>query len=572
MPDDFHLANLERPIHDRLLAAERQGLSRRLWAREAALWKEPPEIQEKIRNRLGWLDVAAKMQGRVPELSAFASRAKAEGFSRTVLLGMGGSSLAPEVIQGTVGSQNGFPRLTILDTTEPSAIRAAAAALDLPHTLFLVSSKSGGTLETVSLYRYFRQLLDAVDAEHAGQHFVAITDPGSSLEALARKERFRDLFLNPPDIGGRYSALSLFGLVPAALIGTDHLGKGRGSGLEMFLASAQEMMQRCGPDQVGEQNPGLKLGIALGEAALAGRDKLTIVATYPFESFGAWAEQLIAESTGKKGKGIVPIDGEPLGAPGVYGADRFFVALFGEGNADLQGRLAALREKGHPVVILQPLGPRGPYDLAGEFFRWEFATAVAGAILEINPFDEPNVTESKENTAALLTSSGQPPAESPLLTQGALTVFGDAALPKTDLAVLLRAFFADRRPEQYLALQAYLPPNQEVTDALQGIRGGLRDSLKMATTVGFGPRFLHSTGQLHKGGPSVGTFIQITCDVGEELPIPGAPYGFGRLITAQAAGDLNALRKRTKRLLRLHLSGDLTPALDELKQAFAKLG
>ncbi len=544
-PTDLALGPLEGAVASGLKAAERDRLAARVWDRDAALWKRDPKHQAVVHRRLGWLDVPEKMLGELPRLSAFVSALRSSGFTHALLCGMGGSSLAPEVFRETFGRAQGYLDVRVLDSTAPGAVRAAEAACDPARTLYLISSKSGGTLETLSFFRHFHaRTVAAVGASRAGAHFAAITDPGSGLEKLARQNGFREVFLNPSDIGGRYSALSLFGLVPAALLGVP---------LRDLLDRALRMARACrDPDPA--HNPGLRLGVALGEAARAGRNKATIVAPPALASFGAWAEQLLAESTGKEGQGVVPIDGEPVGGPGVYGPDRLFVRLaLGDGT---DGALPG------PAVTVRL---RDSLDLGAEFFRWEFATAIAGSLLGIDAFDEPNVQESKDNTARIL---GQPPAAAPkpTLIDGGVAAFA-TNLDAETLPALLRAFLREAPKDGYLALQAYLAPTPEVARALGALRLLLRDRLHLATTVGFGPRFLHSTGQLHKGGPQIGTFWQFTEAPGAEVEIPGSPYGFGRLIAAQADGDLAALRQRSPRVLRCDLGRDAVAGLELLLRA-----
>ncbi|MFQ5879429.1 MAG: bifunctional transaldolase/phosoglucose isomerase [Dehalococcoidia bacterium] len=486
------LGSLAKPVEERLPQLAETEVPRRIWTRDHTVWKpEPAEIS----NRMGWLALPETMHEELGQLQAFAE--ECADFERVVLLGMGGSSLAPEVLATTFG---GRP-LTVLDTTHPEGVLAVEEGGDLRRTLFVVASKSGGTVETLSHFAYF------FDKVGDGSQFVAITDSGTPLEALARLRGFRRVFLNPADVGGRYSALSYFGLVPAALIGAD---------VHALLDSAQEMACACDHCVPATDNPGLLLGAATGEAARNGRDKLTLVLPDEVAAFGAWVEQLIAESSGKEGTGIVPIDGEPLGSPDAYGDDRLFVSL---------GAETELR----PSLVI-PFD--GPHKLGAEFFRWELATAVAGHILGINPFDQPNVEEAKAATRRLLEADAIPQQ------------------PYDELSALL----ATVRPGDYLAIQAYLPRTPDNASRLQAARARLRDRLRVATTLGFGPRFLHSTGQLHKGGPPTGVFIQVVDEPSLDLPIPGKPYTFRRLLEAQSAGDLQALRARGRRVARVRLS------------------
>jgi transaldolase / glucose-6-phosphate isomerase len=508
------LGRLGTSVESRLDAFTHDAVSRRIWARDPAVWKGDAATPE-LRDRLGWLTVGETMAQQAASLAAFAGEIRTS-FERVVLCGMGGSSLAPEVLWRTFGRRDGYPELTVLDSTDPRAVATVDAAGELATTLFIVSSKSGTTRETMSLYRHYWALTGG-----RGSQFVAVTDPGTPLATLAAERGFRHAFLNPPDIGGRYSALSYFGLVPAALIGVD-IGK--------LLHRAHRMAEACASCAPDRENPGIWLGAVLGEAVLAGKDKLTFVLSSGVSGFGLWTEQLLAESTGKEGTGIIPVVDEPLGPPEVYGGDRIFVAisLAGEGDPGGQARLDALQAAGHPVVRI---ALRDGYDLGSEFFRWEFATAVTGSALGINPFDQPNVAESKGNTERVL--SGRPaPSSSP----------GREDLP---------AFLAGVKPGDYLALLAYLPPTAENWRRLEAARVALRDRFRVATTVGYGPRYLHSTGQLHKGGPPTGHFLQILDPAADDIPVPGEPFTFGELLAAQAEGDFLALEGRGRPVVRV---------------------
>ena len=508
------LRAFDQAVAQRLVELERADVPKRIWGRDPTVWKPDPGTPE-ISDRLGWLTVGEMMAQQVQPLAAFAEEIRRE-FDRVVLCGMGGSSLAPEVLWRTFGRRTGYPALAVLDSTDPRAVTAALAGGDLERTLFLVSSKSGTTQETDCLYRYFWER-----AGGRGAQFVAITDSDTPLARLAGDRGFRRTFLNPKDIGGRYSALSYFGLVPAALIGID---------VGQLLHRAHRMAEACAAWVPARQNPAAWLGAILAEAALAGRNKATFVLVPGIAGFGLWVEQLIAESTGKEGKGILPVAEEPLGSPEVYGRDRVFVSLTLTGEEDdaTEAGLHALMAAGHPVVRLSF---EDRYDLGQEFFRWEFATAVTGAVLGINAFDQPNVAESKQNTKDVL-AGHQPPTA-----------------PAT--AAELDRFLAAVRPGDYLALMAYLPPTPQNDRRLAAVRAKLRDRLKVATTLGYGPRFLHSTGQLHKGGPPVGHFLEITDPVDQDVPIPGMPYTFGQLEAAQAEGDLRALRGRGRPAVRI---------------------
>jgi transaldolase/glucose-6-phosphate isomerase len=486
------LRGLASAVESRLAALQTGEVVKRTWAGDHKVWKPEPK---EIADRLGWLTVADDMRSKVPELRAFAQEVAAAGYRDVVLMGMGGSSLAPEVMRATFGLAAGGIELHVLDTTDPEQIAGVEESVEMARTLLVVASKSGGTIETLSQLAYFWEKLPD------GDHYVAITDSGTSLEALARQRRFRRVFVNPTEIGGRYSALSYFGLVPAALIGVD---------LDRLLSRAHEAMAACGPSTPTAENPGAWLGAVMAEAALAGRDKLTLVLPPELSTLGCWIEQLVAESTGKEGRGILPVEGEDLGGPNVYGNDRLFVAIGDD------PRLAALERAGHPVVRLSY---SDPYQLGDEFFRWEFATAVASSILAVNPFDQPNVQEAKDATARIL---------------GGAAV-DSAAAPLDDVLGSVKA-------GDYIAITAYMPRNTETIAELSGIRRRLRDRYRVATTVGFGPRFLHSTGQLHKGGSNNGVFIQIVEGEERDLPIPGKAYTFGKLKAAQADGDLASLK------------------------------
>ena len=480
------------------------------------MWRSDPATPE-IRDRLGWLTVIDALRPQADALAAWTAEVSRE-YRHVVLLGMGGSSLAPLMFRDTFGAASGNPSLTVLDTTDPRAV-AEVARMTAGPTLYLVSSKSGTTLETDCLFRYFWELHPERGRE---ARFVAITDPHTPLAALAGQYRFRRTFLNPPDIGGRYAALSYFGLVPAAVLGVD---------VARLLDRAARMAQACGPQVPAAAHSGLRLGATLGEAALAGRNKVTLVLSRGIAGFGLWLEQLLAESTGKEGKGLIPVADEPLGSPEVYGSDRLFVALTlaPERDGSLTARLAGLKAAGHPVVHID-LEDR--YDIGGECFRWEFATAVAGAVLGIHPFDQPDVASSKANTDAVLAR-------------------GTADAKSAASGAELTTFLSGVAPGDYIALLAYLPPTPANDRRLAAIRRRLRDRLRVAVTSGYGPRYLHSTGQLHKGGPPTGHFLQITGAPGPELQIPGKPFGFGVLESAQAEGDLLALRRRGRPVLRL---------------------
>ena len=550
---------LEAAVRERLAALAAADFSERLWAADPTLWKADDDAHQRIvADALGWLSVFEGVRDEVHGLTEFVNELRAEGFRSAVLLGMGGSSLAPEVMHAILGTRPGYLDLHVLDSTDPAAVAAVEAALDLESTLFVVASKSGGTTETACFHAYFYERLREHCGEHAGQHFVAITDEGSSLEAEALDEGFRAIFVNPSDIGGRYSALSFFGIVPAALIGVD---------LERLLDGVRAMAVACGPDVPVEQNPALRLGAAMGELALRGRDKLTLVFDPPLAPLGAWVEQLVAESTGKEGTGILPVDLEELGPSDAYGDDRVFAAvrLAGAADAGIAEALEALRDAGHPVLEHEIADA---CDLGGEFLRWEIAVAAAGHVLGIDAFDQPNVQESKDITKGLLgeyVETGELPAE-PAAHDGRRVVYpvGDEDLPAA-----LREFFAQAAAGDYVALQAYVAPGQAVWDQLQAVRLLLRDGLRVATTLGYGPRYLHSTGQLHKGGPNKGLFLQLLGHDPGDVEIPGQPYSFGVLKRAQARGDLTALRAHGCRAMRVCLGDDVPAGLARLAELVA---
>ncbi|MBM3218744.1 MAG: RpiB/LacA/LacB family sugar-phosphate isomerase [Candidatus Rokubacteria bacterium] len=508
---------------------------RRLWAEDPAPWTTAATTRAAILNRLGWLRAPQEMRRHVADLERFAAEVRGEGITDVVLFGMGGSSLAPEVLHAALGAAPGHPALTVLDTTDPGAIRATLRRLALPRTLFLVSSKSGTTPEMLALYRFFRAETDKAvgDDARAGGHFVAITDAGTPLEKLASESGFRRTFLNDPRIGGRFSALSFFGLVPAALVGAD-LGR--------LLDRAAAMAASCGAEVPVRENPGLRLGATLAGLAQAGRAKVTLMLSPGVRALGIWLEQLLTESTGELGRGLVVVDDEPLGVPDAYGTDRVFVAVRLGRDEALDATAAALESAGHPVIRVTM---SDAYDVPAEFFRWEVATAAAGIVLGLNPFDEPNVAQAKDATTTALAR---------FLETGRLPEW-----PSDSVDELARVL-SEARPGDYIGLLAYLTPAEATTTALQKMRAMLRDRTRLATTMGYGPRYLHSTGQLHKGGPPTPILVLFTA-AHEELPIPGERYGFATLEMAQALGDLATLRAAQRRALWLPLDGAPVDAL-----------
>jgi transaldolase/glucose-6-phosphate isomerase len=497
------------------------------------------------------------MRGHSEDIRAFADEVRRLQYSHVVLLGMGGSSSTGEVFNATFGSKMGFPDMLVLDSTDPGAVKQVSESINLSRSLFVVSSKSGTTAETMAAYAFFRGQVEGASSPRPGMQFIAITDPGRPLDKLATESGFRRTFLNPASIGGRFSALSFFGLVPAAMIGVD---------IKVLLERAHTMVETCGNEVGVRGNPAVQLGAVLAGLARAGRDKVTLVLSEKIRAFGSWIEQLLAESLGKDGTGLVPVVDEPLGAPGVYGDDRVFVSLVLEGDDAQDAALAKLSDAGHPVLRLVL---RDAMDLGAEFFRWELATATAGAVLGVNPFDEPDVARAKESAATLLTewkrSRRLPEWPSDVEEDGIVLMTKSNKKPGS-VSRGLAAHIAMAAPGDYLAIQAYLTPTAEAGRVLQEIRVALRDRLRIATTVGWGPRYLHSTGQLHKGGPTSGLFIQITGDDREDLAIPGAGYGFSTLKSAEALGDLQSLRDGARRVIRLHLTGKQSQTLQQLLQ------
>ncbi|MBI5031333.1 MAG: bifunctional transaldolase/phosoglucose isomerase [Chloroflexi bacterium] len=528
------LGDYANALNENIAASEQNGVANRIWKKDPTLWKTEPEHVNEISIRLGWLNVAADMRKHVGELTAFANEIKKAGYKSVVLCGMGGSSLGVETCRDVWGIAPGYPELHILDTTDPVAVRSLERKIDPKKTLFVISSKSGSTTETLSYYKYFTEKAPA-------ENFIAITDPGSGLQKLAEEKNFRRVFENPSDIGGRYSVLSYFGLVPTALMGIN---------IDKLLERALQMMCACAAEIPAEHNPGEWLGVVLGTLAQKGRDKITFITSKDIEPFGAWVEQLIAESTGKEGKGLVPVDGEPLGKPDSYEADRVFVYLQLGKKKDpaVKKSLSSLEKIGHPIIRLHL---RDPYDTGAEFFRWEFAIAVAGALIGIDAFDQPNVEDAKKNTRTVL--AGQAATAQPLWENKQFAVYSTQNIAAKNLRDALKSYLKLAQPNDYLAFMAYVEPSNANRTALKAMRIAAHNKFRVATTVGFGPRFLHSTGQLHKGGANNFIGLQITADNAVDLPIPGEAFTFGTLIQAQAAGDWQSLATRDRRVLRVHL-------------------
>ncbi len=569
----FKLGGYSGALEQGLEAIQEQGIFKRLWKHDHTVWKSEPD---EITNRLGWLQVPAEMKEAVPELTRFTDEIREGGYKYVVLLGMGGSSLAPDVFQKTFGIADRYPELFVLDSTDPGAILNLLEKIDITKTIFIVSTKSGSTVETLSLFKFmYTKIANAVGVGRAGMHFAAVTDPGSDLEKLANKYHFRRIFLNNPDIGGRYSALSYFGLVPAALIGID---------IDVLLDRALSVARASGEDANVDEIPAAKLGVALGVLAKIGRDKLTFLISPEVESFGDWVEQLLAESTGKEGKGILPVVGEKLAAPQTYGDDRVFVWFHLKKDDSSAKAFESLIEAGHPVIeiVLADV-----YDIGGQFFLWEMATAVAGQRLGINPFDQPNVESAKLKASEMMAAyqeQGQLPVEAPLFELDGIEVYATASgvnppayeEEKPSLKEIFNGFLGAADPGAYITLQAYLPDTDETHQALSVLRHRLRERTGFATTLGFGPRFLHSTGQMHKGDGGNGLFIQITSEKSEDLAIPDlagedeSSISFRVLIQAQALGDRQALREEGRKVIRFHLAGDIQGGIQQLADALVE--
>ena len=567
---DFSLPHdLSQEVDATLNDWHANGKVRRLWARDPSLWTNSDEDKW-----LGWLDIVAEQQRNVRRFTNFAAEVQDAKFSHVLLLGMGGSSLCPEVMRESFGKLDDFPELHVLDSTDPAQIKTIENKIDLANTLFIVSSKSGTTLEPNIFKQYFFERARQVVGDDAGNRFIAITDPGSKLRQAAETDRFRKIFLGVPGIGGRYSALSDFGLAPAAAIGVD---------VPKFLDRTSKMVAACGPDVGAFDNPGVILGAVLGVAHNQGRNKVTIIASPGIYDLGAWLEQLLAESTGKNGHGLIPVDRESPAHPEVYGEDRLFVYLRLESdpNPAQDAAIQAIKHAGQPVAQISVLEV---YNLGQEFFRWEIATAAAGSIIGINPFDQPDVEASKVATKKLTEEyerNGSLPAEAPMFEAEGVKLFADNknadALNETlrdhSLGGYLKAHLDRLQAGDYFALLAYVGMNQAHEQTLQSARHSVRDSKRVATCLGFGPRFLHSTGQAYKGGPDTGVFLQITCDDAIDLPVPGQKYTFGIVKAAQARGDFEVLSERGRRALRVHLGADVDGGLTKLVAAMkAALG
>jgi glucose-6-phosphate isomerase len=558
------LGELEQRTDQALQAAAAEDVVKRIWRKDATLWKDDEASQKVIRNALGWLTVPDEMIGVVDELTEFAELIRQRGFQTVMVCGMGGSSLCPEVFARTFGRQPDYPELLVLDSTDPDVLADLLKRIDIQKCLFVIASKSGSTTEPNTFYKFWYDQLSK-QTDSPGANFVAITDPGSPMVETAAKLSFQRTFLNQADIGGRYSALSYFGMVPAALMGID---------VRKFLSNAKEAEQSCAPVMPPAKNPALQLGIIIGEAANSGRDKLTFVIEKSIATLGLWIEQLIAESTGKEGKGILPVAGEELGDVSEYSTDRLFVSIsIDEPSPETSAKLSELNRAGHPVIYrkLSDL-----YGLGAEFFAWEFATACAGWSLGINPFDQPNVQESKDATKELLSTfvnHGSLPEQNKLVADELITIYAESTadnLSAMSTLQAIRSLLASVKTGNYIALLNYTEETPAIDEELQKIRITLRDATKCATTVGYGPRFLHSTGQLHKGGPDTGVFFQITANDTVDFAVPGEPYTFSILKQAQALGDFRALAKRGRRAIRVDVGNDTLKGLARLKDLISQ--
>ncbi|GAA3956572.1 bifunctional transaldolase/phosoglucose isomerase [Hymenobacter antarcticus] len=560
----MQLGQYQAAVDAKIQALNQQDFTTGFWDKKADLWVQDEAGQASIRSFMGWLRVAETMVGRVAEIEQFVHEVKAAGFKHVVVMGMGGSTMAPIVFKAAFEQGVGGLPMSVLDTTDPGTVREIEAAVPLADTLFIVASKSGTTAEPLAFGDYFYAKLKELKGDKAGENFVAITDPGSKFVTAATEQGYRRIFLNFSEVGGRFSALSYFGLVPAALYGLP-IGE--------MLARAVRMMRACGAYGPVAHNPGLELGAALGVLAEQGRDKLTLVVPDALADLGLWLEQLIAESTGKEGKGILPVAGEPLGDVSIYGSDRVFVYVGYQGQADAANtdKLRQLQQAGHPVITILM---QDALDLGAEFYRWEVATAVASAVFGINPFDQPNVQAAKTATDGLMkvveTQGSLPEKTQPVARENGVDYY--AAVSGTNAAEVLQAFFAQTKPGDFLCLQAYLTESPAVSASLQELRLRVQQQLHIATTSGYGPRFLHSTGQYHKGGPDTGLFVQFTDDNPQDLALPGRSYTFGTFKNAQALGDLEALQSYHRRTLRVHLGSNAEQGLKTLLAALPKLG
>ncbi|HMQ68148.1 MAG TPA: hypothetical protein PKA90_03910 [Ignavibacteria bacterium] len=569
---EFKLGKNRSGISKTLKKFEKRDVIKRIWEKDTTIWKKGENYDELIKNRLGWMSLPTEMISNCDEINAFTDDLRENGFTHAVVMGMGGSSMCPEVCRDTFGIREGYLNLHILDTTDPLTILDIEDSIEIEKTIFIVSSKSGTTIEVDSFFRYFFEKIKKIKGEEAGKQFAAVTDPGTFLESLAGEKKFRKVFINPADIGGRYSALSYFGLVPASLTGVD---------IKLLLNNAGIMMERCMRVST-KMNPGIMLGTIAGELALEGKDKLTFFLPYELRSFGYWAEQLIAESTGKEGMGILPVEGEGIGKRSSYKKDRVFVRfILGKENKDEKKIFEELT--GDKINLIN-IRLKDLYDIGGQFYLWEFATAVMGAVLGINPFDEPNVKESKDNTGKVLEyykENGKLPVQTPSADQDGIKIYldeelnqkklsGDDRLSNWDIEKYLAYFFEQIKKGDYAAIMAYIQKDKINEKYLQKIRELFRSRKEIATTVGYGPRFLHSTGQLHKGGADNGVFVQIVAEDTRDIDIPDRPYTFGILKQSQAIGDYQSLIKHNRRVIKIDLGKDIEKGLKELFKILKK--
>ncbi len=545
---------IEKLVSNRISKWQSENVLERMWKCDPTIWKPNKEDDVELSNRLGWLNLPDLMEKEIASLENFANEVK-DKYNAVVLLGMGGSSLAPEVFFKTYGNKDGYPALTVLDSTHPESVKNVIDTHELKKTIFIVASKSGGTTETMSFFYTFFNEVSKFNS-NPGEQFIAITDSGSSLEKLANEKKFRRTFTTPDDVGGRYSALTFFGLVPASLIGVD---------VALLLKRAKEELMKNSKDSKVKDSPGSILGAAMGELAKQGKDKITIIASPKISPFPVWVEQLIAESTGKEDKGILPVVDEQIGSPDVYRKDRVFayLRLSDDDNSSLDAAVDKLEKAGLPIIKIDL---KDKYDLGKEFFRWEVATALSGAVLEINPFNQPNVQLAKSlanESMKEYQKNGKLPEQKPVIDNSDISVFGEVKKDKVDDA--LKEFLSQGKNNTYVAVMAFIPPNKKTDETLESLRKTIRDKYKYAVTIGYGPRFLHSTGQLHKGDGNHGLFIQITSEIGENIEVPEKGYSFGTLITAQAQGDMKALLNRGRKVIRFHLKGDLPGKINSLK-------
>lgn len=554
----FHLSKeLKHQVEKRLSLWQEQNIPSRLWNCDPTIWKENPAEQKELADRLGWLNKPYKMLDKIYELQLFANEIKND-FTNILLLGMGGSSLAPEVFAKTFGAKQGYPKLEIIDSTHPLNIKHITDTYDLTKTLFIVASKSGGTIETMSFFYFFYNEVSKFN-KNPGNQFVALTDPNTWLEKFATEKKFRKIFSTPNDVGGRYSALTYFGMLPAALMGMD---------IERFLLNAKEIADACQSYVEVSKNPGFYLGATLGELYESGKDKVTFFASPKFSSFPQWIEQLVAESTGKDGKGILPVCDEEISPVSNYKNDRIFVfiKLANDDNEVIDKFTEELIAAQKPVLVFQL---DDAYQLAKEFYRWEIATALSSVVLKIHPFDQPDVQFAKTLAGESLKAykaSGKLPETKATITEGQISLFSETK-PSTgskSISFALNEFLAQANENDYAAIMSFTEYGEEVTKSLQAFRNKIAKKFSFATTIGFGPRFLHSTGQLHKGGKNNGLFIQITSEIKNDIDVPGQGYSFGVLITAQAQGDLNALKNKNRKVISLHITGNLVEAINAL--------